>query len=276
MEHKKYYWQAKKGIHLFAQLWKPDKPPIAVIHFIHGLGEHSGRYTQWAHKFTEQGFSFLAMDLRGHGKSDGKRGYVKNCNDFLDDIDLMLYKSSKLFPDTPAILYGHSMGGNLVLNYVIRRKSVVNAVIITSPWLRLATQPPQYQILLGKLMCKFYPSFTQNTGLIADYLSRNKKVVADYINDPLVHSKLSASLFFDLEFNGRYILRNKHKINIPCLIMHGTDDKITSYAASKQFSNSTCINIFFKSWKHAYHELHNEEIQSELFTYIQQWIESKI
>ena len=72
MKHKTYSWTSGDRKKIFAQCWKPEKETNKTILFVHGLGEHSGRYQKWAENFTQKGFNFLAIDLRGHGKSQEK------------------------------------------------------------------------------------------------------------------------------------------------------------------------------------------------------------
>ena len=157
MKHQEYDWQSKDKKYIYAQSWEPDHHPSAVVNIIHAFGEHSGRYQKWAGLFVEKGMAVLASDLIGHGKSDGKRGYIKNYQVLLDQIDLQLQKSAELFQDSPRILYGHSMGGNLVINYSMSKDPPICALIASAPWLRLASYPPGYMLLFSRYHEAFFP-----------------------------------------------------------------------------------------------------------------------
>ena len=132
MTHREYEWfLAKKRI--FAQSWVPDGTPKATINLIHGLGEHSGRYSRWGSLFAEKGYVLTAMDLFGNGKTEGKQGHVQSFQLLLDQVNLMLEKAEENFPGVPRILYGHSMGGNVAINYAISKDPPISGLIATSP-----------------------------------------------------------------------------------------------------------------------------------------------
>jgi len=117
----------------------------AIICLVHGMGEHSGRYAHVADRLTNAGYSLIALDLRGHGKSPGPRGDIPSYKAFMWDISSLLEISNKKFPQIPSFLYGHSLGENLVLNYVLRNKPRVKGVIATGPWFHLAFEPPAFK-----------------------------------------------------------------------------------------------------------------------------------
>ncbi len=272
MKHETFSWISGDKKDIFAQCWRPDTDTDKSILFVHGLGEHSGRYHHWAERFTQNGYNFLAVDLRGHGRSDGKRGHTKSITYLLDDIDLMFSNADRLFPGSRLILYGHSMGGNLVLNHVITRNPNVDALIVTSPWLRLYKDPSYAVIVLSSLMKRFYPSLSVKTPIKADQLSHNPEVSKLYTGDPFVHNRISLRLFFDLYNAGLFAQRNVYKINHPFLIMHGTADTITSAKASEKYVLNTGRQTRLKLWEGLYHELHNEQISDEVFSYIINWL----
>jgi len=277
MKHTEYNWKSFDGLNFFAQLWSNDNKPKAIINLIHGIGEHSSRYEHWAKYFVDNNFFVLTFDMRGHGKSDGKQGYIPNYEAILKDIDLILEKSNEMFPDTPNFLYGHSLGGNFVLNYLLSRKNKkIHGAIVTSPWIKLAFEPPKFQISAGKLIKKIAPGFIQNTNLKVEDISRDKNVVDKYKNDKLVHKKISIQLFFDAYNKGLFALENADKIPYKTLLMHGESDNITSHKASKELSEKNLHKITFKLWDKCFHELHNEPIKDEVADFIITWINQQL
>jgi alpha-beta hydrolase superfamily lysophospholipase len=256
---------------LYAKCWKPANTPIGVIILVHGLGEHINRYNLWAKRLTNDGWAVLGFDLRGHGRSEGRRGngnYLSHLND-IDTIFMFLFE---LFGNIPKVLYGHSMGGNLALGYEISRKPAIHRLIITSPWLKLASPPPYPIQLASKIMVKLMPAFRVANGLNVKYLSRDKAVCDAYRNDPLVHNQISANTFLQIQEWAAIILKNKHKVNAPLLLMHGSADKITSWKGSHQFALETSENTHLKLWDDCFHELHNELCKEEVFSYISNWL----
>ena len=222
MIKKTYEWKSLDKKSIFARSWTPSEDGANTILIVHGLGEHSGRYEHWAELFTEKGFNVIAMDLRGHGKSVGKRGHSKSLEKLLDDIDIMFAEAKKLFPESKLILYGQSMGGNLVLNHIIRRNHPVSALIVTSPWLKLTNTPSDLLISLVSFLQKIIPSFRISTGLNIDDMSHDPEVARNCLSDPLNHNKIPLRLFYEIYDAGLYAFRNVYKINYPFLLMHVT------------------------------------------------------
>jgi len=243
----------------------------AIIVLIHGLGEHLGRYERWAKRFNPYNYAVCMLDLPGHGLSDGKRGHVKNVNIIYDLIDNFIEKVREDFPNKPIILYGHSMGGNIVGNYVLHRSAAIKALILSSPWLRLAIKPNFFKFQLGKLMFKIYPKFSDRTNLNPDFISRLPEEVDLYKHDKLVHGSITPALFLPLFFNGMALIKKAKKMYCPTLIFHGSGDKLTSHAASLEFSKQN-EKIDFVSYENGYHELHHDICQDELFENILDWL----
>jgi len=147
-------------ITLFTQSWLPENEMIGRVLLVHGMGEHSSRYHHVARILTEAGLRVDSFDHRGHGRSTGKRGHSPAYARLLDDVSLMLEQDNT----TPVFLYGHSMGGNIVLNYGLQ-KPPVSGIIATGPWLKLTDQPPAALILFARLMSSIKPDLTLNSGL---------------------------------------------------------------------------------------------------------------
>lgn len=265
------HWKNKQGIKLFAAHW-PVKNPIAVIALVHGQGEHIGRYAHVAAWYNAHDIAFVGFDQQGYGRSEGIRGHVKNLDALLDDVELLLEKTKDLYPETPLFLYGHSMGGNLVLNYSLRRTPVLTGLIATSPWIQLAFEAPAIKVLVGKLLRKFMPTLTLPTNLAAHFISQDKKVVDAYKNDPLVHDKISAAAGIALMEGAEWLDNYSGVVTVPLLLLHGTGDKIISSNATKAFFGRLAGDVTHHEWPGLYHELHNEKEQKDVFKFTFDWM----
>jgi len=124
-------WKSKDGIDFFVRGWQPDHRPKALIALVHGLGEHTGRYEHVAKAMTDAGYAFAGFDLRGHGKSSGIRGHFPSLEAVMQDIKDFFIFLTQRYPDIPQFLYGHSLGGLLVLTYVLKNKTGLKGVIAT-------------------------------------------------------------------------------------------------------------------------------------------------
>jgi alpha-beta hydrolase superfamily lysophospholipase len=272
MVHREYDWQLGKR-KVFAQSWQTDGTPRGSVNLIHGLGEHSGRYARWGNLFAGAGYVLTVMDLLGHGRSEGKPGHVASYQLLLDQVDLMLQKSEENFPGIHRILYGHSMGGNIAINYAISKDPPVSALIASSPWLRLVVQPSAGEWIFSSVAGSLLPGLrvkVKRTG--AELLSHDPDHWADVRSDPLVHRRVSARFAYDIINMGEYALRHVYKINKPFLLMHGDADEITSHKTSEEFVANTSERTRLKIWEGLRHELHNEFEYREVFGYIVDWL----
>jgi alpha-beta hydrolase superfamily lysophospholipase len=268
-------FQTKDGLQLFCTHWEIANPK-AVIALVHGLGEHSGRYNHWAKMFNQEGYAVVGLDLRGHGQSGGKRGFVPHYDSFLDDIDVFLSEIKKMYPISKIVLYGHSLGGGQVLTYLLRKNNQLDAIIATGSFITLAFKPNPLLVLLGKLMVKIAPGFTQNNQLDVKMLSKDAAVVSAYKNDPLVHDRLSSMLGIGSLEAGKFLYRYKGEINTPTLLLHGSEDKTTNPEGTITFYHNTTGNRTLKIFSNLFHEIHNEPEQKEVFAYISYWLKMQV
>jgi acylglycerol lipase len=257
---------------LYLKWWEPNESPRGVIIMVHGLGEHINRYRSWAERYIELGWAFIGHDLRGHGNTQGIRGNG-NYLSHLNDIDAVFGYTVKKYGNIPKILYGHSMGGNLALGYEIYRKPAIDSLIVTSPWLKLPKPPIVPVVLLAKLAVKLFPALAFPNGINLKMLSRDPKIAHEVIHDPLCHNRISVSTFLQMQQWAASILKNKHKINVPLLLLHGNKDKVTSWKGSYMLSQATSENTCFEIWNGAFHELHNDICKDEVFVFITEWLD---
>jgi acylglycerol lipase len=252
----------------------PGENLRAVVILVHGLGEHIQRYSEWAELFYREKIGFTGVDLPGHGSSDGRRGHIKNYAVTDEMIGILLDESRKTFPGVALFIYGQSMGGGIVLDYLVRKNPKVKGAIVTSPWLKLSFEPDKLKVKLAAIMRIILPSLIQPSGLVVDHLSHDKNVIDNYRNDPLVHGKISVSLFHSAMSAADTTLENASALKVPLLLMHGSDDLICSPAGSREFASKTEL-AELRIWDGGYHELHNELFKQEVFNHIIRWINSR-
>ncbi len=273
MQKGNFNFSSNDGLTLFGRVWEAEGKPKGVVNLVHGLGEHSGRYAHVADAMTKAGYHFIGFDLRGHGLSEGKRGHTPDYDHILDDVALFLEKSEQLFdPALPDFLYGHSLGGSIVLNYALRRPNNLAGVISTDPSLGLAFEPPKIKLVLGKVMQKLMPKFAMNNALDVEALARDAAVVQAYRDDVLVHDRISAMLVMELFDSGQYALDHAEEWHIPLLLMQGSEDRISSAEASQQFAEKASDGVTFRLWDGFYHELHNDIGKKQVIAAMIEWL----
>lgn len=256
---------------LKGMIQSPGEHTKAVIILVHGLGEHIQRYSFWAESFKNEGIGFLGVDLPGHGRTSGRRGSIRSYSLTDEMLDILLKSCNQTFPGCPVYIYGHSLGGGIVLDYLLRRKPKVKGAIVTSPWLRLSFEPSKNKIAMAAVMKYIIPGLIQPSGLNVNHISHDLTVIEKYKNDPLVHNKISVSLFDAAMSAAKFSLLHASELNVPTLLLHGSEDLLTSPDGNREFAEKTAM-VELKVWEGDYHELHNEPFKEEVFKYIMKWI----
>jgi len=263
---------AKDGAKLIGRGRDPGSGAGSVICIVHGLGEHSGRYEEVSSILENAGYAVMTFDMRGHGKSSGRRGDAPSCDVLLSDIDLLLERAAERFPGSRKFLYGHSFGGSLSIGYVLSRGAVLSGVVVTSPLLRPAVPPPSWKTAAARILSVVMPCFPMSTGLDSNGLSRRKDVVEAYTRDPLVHYRITPRLGIAILELGIRNLEGASGLSLPMLLMHGGSDGITSTKASEEFASKAGGLCRLKVWEGLYHEIHNEPEREEIVTCLLDWL----
>ena len=272
MEISEWTWESFDGLDMYARGWAPQGKPKAAIILVHGLGEHVVRYDHVAAALTKKGYAMLGFDLRGHGKSGGPRGHSPSNEAFMQDIDSMLKQSEVRYPGICQFLYGHSLGGTLVLNYILCRQPVLAGAVVTAPALRSPVLEQKIKAMLAKVLGTLLPSITFPSGLDANMLSHNPEVVDRYKQDPLVHDRGTLGLGKGQLEMIPWIFEHARDLNIPLLLMHGTEDKISYIRGSREFAQKAGDKVTLKEWNGMYHEIHNEPEKQQVFAYMLDWL----
>lgn len=275
MSHFTFSW-TQEGETIFAQGWAPTQPK-AVVCIVHGFNEHSTRYAHVAETLNNSGYAVLTYDGLGHGQTTGKRGHAPSYEATMDSVAKVVEEAHKRYPGLKVYVYGHSMGGNIATNYVLRRQPKIAGLVATGPLYKLGFEPPAIKVLLAKIMVNIYPAFTEAAELDTNALSRDKAVVDAYNKDPYNHGKITAGTFLGFFEAGKYAIAHAGDLKIPALIMHGTADKLTSPEGSKEFvANAPKDLVSSKSWDGYYHELHNEPAaeRKQVLDYIINWLDA--
>ena len=260
-------------LEIYHQAWLPDGDPVAVVMLVHGLGEHSGRYAHVALSLNDAHFAVHALDHRGHGKSEGKRTFVKSYDEFMTDLVQFRSSVEAQHPGVPLVVLGHSMGGNLAVGHVLDHQSGVAGLALSGAALQVGSDLTPTKLKMFRLIAKFAPGLRPE-GLSADAISRDPAVVAAYRDDPLVFTgKISAGLGAALidameRFPARYA-----ELTLPVLVMHGTEDQLASIDGSKALeAGAVNADVTAHYYEGLYHEIFNEPEQDQVLTDLMSWM----
>ena len=244
--------------------WPVDNPEKTIC-IVHGIGEYGERYDRVARKFNEAGFAVFSMDLRGHGTSLGKRGDCAPREEVLEDVSALVSRALRTYPNCKLLFYGHSMGGNITLDY--RRRGAFRdlpaAYLLSAPWIRLKRPIPTALYYLAKMASNLAPTFTIGSNVDEMNLG-NPASILPYHEDPLVHNRISLRCAMDGFRIANELERGKNTEgiakDIPVMIMHGCEDRICDIEGSRKFCDSSRKrgeNVEMKELPGIFHEIHN-------------------
>ena len=254
-----------------------DGRPRALLFFVHGLAEHFGRYTFPVAHFTQRGFLCAGLDLRGHGLSAGHRAHVDRFEQYVDDVEAVRAHVVGLYPDLPALLIGHSMGGVVAIRHAVRRPEVWRGLILSSPGLAAHpdSAPPRWLAAIAQVISWSAPKLHFSTDLDPSFVCRDPDVVQAYKDDPLVTTKVSARWFTefikaqDLCFEDAAAGRP----DLQVLAMQSGADRLVDPAATRRYAERLGEKCRFQTWPDFFHEMLNESERDMVFARMQEWIE---
>ncbi|KAI0050771.1 lysophospholipase [Auriscalpium vulgare] len=287
----------------YTRTYAPKTAPRGVVVFIHGFIEHVGRYT-WAHEtWAARGFVVFTFDQRGFGRTslvtpDGKGKSASvygrtGDKEQIGDVEWALRHVKATHAGLPIFLMGHSMGGGIALSFVTRSseppsKELVSSlagVIGSSPLLRLSDPPLGLVRWIGSRATALTPNLTIPAGVDPKWLTHDQAIVAENKVDPLIHQGASLRAVNDMLNRGETLLNEGYKNwpqPLPLLIIHGTEDHVTSSKASQAFIEKVQIaDKKLSLYEGGYHELHNEnngvkeKFQDELITWAEAHLSSE-
>ena len=257
-----YKTPSADGTQLAGRHW-PKENPKAVMALVHGFGEHSGRYWQMAQHLNANDIAVVAIDLHGHGNTPGPRGGIKNYNDFRADLDTLLAETRRQYPATPLVLYGHSMGGGIVLDYGLRTDNPL-PTIASAPLILLTEPVPKILRFLVKVLAKIYPKGSLKTPIDSTRITNLPEEQAKHGADELRHGTMSYPLAVDIVEIGKDIAADAARWDQPLLLMHSKADQLTSFEASKNFAQAA-KQIEFHGFETSQHEMHNDAPRDEIY-----------
>lgn len=255
------FLSSRDAVEIFWQKWMPEETERIIV-FQHGIGEHANRYQNLLHTFEGTNTAFYALDLRGHGRTGGRRGHVDHFHLYVDDLADLIRIALEEHEHQKVFLLGQSLGGAIAAKYAIPKKhqEYLKGLILMSP----AIEVPLFfsnriKKVMASILVKFSPSTTLDTHIDPRFFSHDPKVVQAYKNDPLVHQRISFALGHEFFILSKDLFTQVQAIGIPVYIVHGTADSITSPEGSKKLYHLLRTpDKTIRLYDDLYHETMNE------------------
>jgi len=274
--HSEATFQTADGLALFRQRWGPESEVRAVLVNVHGIGDHSNLYPMLPEHFVPRGWAVHAFDLRGNGRSPGKRGHIDRWSQLRDDLDRFLGVVRAEEPEHPVFLLGNSLGGLVVLDYGLHHPDKLGGIVaVAAPLGRIGT--PAWLLALGRLMSRVWPRFTLETGLDLSGLSRDPKVCETIVSDPLFHRKGSARLAAEVLATARDLRLDAARFSVPLLLLHGEQDRMVFPEGSRAFFAAVReTDKRYVEYPGAFHALLADLGHDQVLTDLEGWMEQRL
>jgi alpha-beta hydrolase superfamily lysophospholipase len=268
---------ASDGTSLYAQRWAPSEgTPVAELLIVHGYMEHGARYRELGHFLAGRGIASTALDYRGHGRAAGRRGFVESFGEYHTDLEAGLQGVSD---QVPRFILGHSNGGLLLLDWAGNggaARFAVRGLIVTNPFLAMATEPPAYKVFLGRAAARIYPRLALPSGLSPQGLSRRPGIAEAYQRDPLVFTQATAGWYVEA-LAAQERVTHLTRIDLPLLYVYSDSDPVAAPAVNRRLAeriespDKTVIER-----KNELHEVLNEVDRDALFTRVAEFVLARL
>ena len=289
VRHETGDFEAKGAGRLVWQSWAPAGHPAAVLAVVHGYGEHGGRYGFLVDDMVPRGYAVATFDLRGHGRSPGRRGHIDRFADYLADARAFLAQVRRACPDTPVVLLGHSMGGLIAAALAEEldaglagnggaalaeeHEAGLAGLVLSSPFLGMRLAVPALQVKVARLLSRVAPTLRMNNPLRAEQLSHDPAVVAAADADPLNHRQTTARWATEILSAQPAVIAAAGRLRLPLLLLYADDDPIADpRAAEELFARAASVDKAKRCYAGYYHEIFNEVGRAAVFEDLAAWL----
>ncbi|ASC70487.1 Polyketide synthase [Halomicronema hongdechloris C2206] len=281
MGHGEGRFSGADGLELYYQSWYPAPPMQAVVGVVHGLGSHGGQFTTVVEGLVTAGYGVYALDLRGHGRSPGQRGYIQSWGEFRQDVQAFQQRMAAYHPQLPCFLLGHSLGAIILLDHGLHSPRLwvadpslgrLGGVIVLAPAIGPVGVSP-LKLAIGKILSWLWPRFTLDTGIPEEAGSQDAAVVAAYSEDPLRHRKGTARLVTEFMQTTQCLRTDVRCFPVPLLILQGSQDRVALPQGSRRFYQQLQWgDVEYREYAGAYHDLHNDVVATQVTADILEWL----
>ena len=275
MIRKEGYLDHREEEKIYYQSWLPLKQVKANVVLVHGLGSHSGWFSNIGERLVKEDYGVYALDLYGNGKSSGQRGYINSWSDFRHDLDYFCQWIKSQNSDQSFFLFGHSLGGLIVLEYILKLSPNVAGIIVMAPALG-KVGISRIKILAGKLLSWIYPRFSLDLGIPEEASSHYPTVISAYNNDPLRHTRATARFAQEYFTTTQWVENNCPNLSTPLLVLQGDEDVVTPAQSTREFfAMLPDIDKQYREYQEGYHDLHLDFCKQILMEDIVEWLEKQ-
>jgi len=273
MKHIEGKFKGYRNLDLYYQCWLPSNEPRVILLVVHGLAEHSGRHINIVNHFVPKDYAVYGFDQRGHGKSQGQRGYVERFSHFVKDLKTFQGIVRSKHRDAKIFIVGHSVGGTIATAYAVHYQDEFDGLMLSGATLKVGASVSSGLIIVARILSLLLPKMGLDV-IDASAISQNKTIVDAYVDDPLVYQgKIRARMGAELIKTIQKLPYQIPEINLPILIMHGTADRLSDPEGSQMlYERLSSKDKTLKLYEGFYHEIFNEPGRKQVFADMEAWL----
>lgn len=267
---------SRDGVCLETLEW-PRAQPRGVVVVVHGIRDHASRYEGLAQALGQDGWAVYSHDLRGHGRSGGRRQRFDSIDQLVGDVHEVVARARAEHPGVPLFLYGHSLGGLVVTTYALQHPQELDGMVLSGPALELLPSVSRGQIAAARFFGTVAPNLPAQPVDDAEFVS-TPAARRELASDPLiVHDKLPARSAKAAVVGIEEVQEHMAEIAVPFLVMHGDVDKATNIEGSRAlYRAAKSPDKTLKIWEGQYHDLLHEPRQQEVIELVTTWLDARV
>ena len=264
-----------RGIQLFEQSWAPELPKAVVV-LVHGFGEHSGRHESAALHFVGSGSAVQSFDLRGHGRSGGKRCYIGTFDEYLEDTETLVLIAKRKWPGKPVFLLAHSLGGLIASLCVAEERVQLSGLILSAAAVKLGRDYSPLKIRASLVLGRVFPHLPM-VRFRSISVSRDPAVVRAYQCDELVyHGRTPARTASEIVRATKRLAASVEQVSTPLLVLHGSQDQVADIGGSRElFERAQSVDKSLRIYDGLWHEIMHEPEGKDVLGDISDWIDKR-
>ncbi len=285
----KHSWKRQEGYFsgydnhkLYYQEWTQNKSKGLFV-ITHGHGEHSESYHRLVDGLYSSGWDCIAWDWRGHGRSEGKRGYAGHFSHYVWDYKnfLKFLSEQEQYKKLPWITLAHSMGGLIQTHALIENKLSlpIKGQVLSAPFFGVKVVVPVIKDITALLAFHIYPKLTLGNEIKNEHLSRDPDVLIEYDKDPLRHAQISPGVYIGALQAFEFVQKHASNLSIPTLLQLAGEDAVVSNLEAERFFDSLGASVKVKKIYHnslheAYNDLDRETCYKDILDFIKPFTSS--
>lgn len=261
------HFESRDGTKLFGKLYQVEEA-VGNALIVHGYADHCGRYAEVAQTINDAGLNALALDVRGHGRSAGARGFINRFEEYLEDVEAALLQLKEHCGDKDVLFVGHSNGALIGLRFLadpFRCPKEIRAAVLSSPFLGLKLKVPLIKTLVGQVASRLIPKLALPNELRSEQLSHDPQKIREHDLDTLCHDVASARWFTEMKHTQTWVAEYAHRITVPSLWVVSGMDEIADPETTCRVHGRIKAEARYHEFPNMHHEVFNEVHRADIF-----------